>query len=388
MNRVLLTDAQQRKTLAAVRSLGKKGLQVHVTEETRFATARFSRYCSGGLVSPNPGRKPEEFYLWLKEKLGKNRYDLLYPMDDGVMEVVMRHREEFEKLCRIPIPDLDSYLVASDKARSTMAAMEAGLECPWTVMVRDIGELSRLAQDLSFPLVIKPRKNSGSRGIVVVWRKEDLVGLYLNVHKNFPFPILQEYISPGEKYDVCLLYNRSSQVKASFVQKEIRFFPLERGPSTVQESVWRPDLVEKAIKLMKKLNWYGVAEVEFMVDSRDGRVRFMEINPRFWGSLQMSILAGVDFPWLLYRLAVEGDIEEVTDYTTGIKCRWLLPGDILNFLYNRDRFKSDPPFFSTSKSGIHDDIISIDDPFPVVGFFLACLRYIPDRNMWKFFFPR
>lgn len=388
MGRVLLTDAQQRKTLAAVRSLGKKGLEVHVAEETRFATARFSRYCSGGLVCPNPGRKPEEFYLWLKETLRKNRYDMLFPMDDGALEVVMRHREEFEKLCRLPVPEVDSYLVASDKGLSTMAAMEAGLDCPWTILVKDTGDLSRLSRDLSFPVVVKPRKNSGSRGIVVVWKKEDLVGQYLSIHKHYPFPILQEYISPGEKYDVCLLYNRSSQLKASFVQKEIRFFPLERGPSTVQESVWRPDLVEKASKLMQRLKWYGVAEVEFMVDPGDGKVKFMEINPRFWGSLQMSILAGVDFPWLLYRLAMEGDVEGVTNYTTGINCRWLLPGDILNFIYSRDRFKSAPPFFSTSKSGINDDIMSIDDPLPVLGFFLACLRYIPDRKMWKYIFHR
>jgi predicted ATP-grasp superfamily ATP-dependent carboligase len=222
----------------------------------------------------------------------------------------------------------------------------------------------------------------------VVGEEGELAEAYMHVHSRYPFPLLQGFIRPGDKYDVCLLFNSNSELRASFVQKEIRHFPPDSGPSTVQISVWRPDLVEKATFLMRKLNWYGVAEVEFMVDPMDGKAKFMEINPRFWGSLHLSIISGVDFPWLLYRLAVDGDVDRVYSYTTGIRCRWLLPGDILHFIYSKKRFSLDPSFFSGRSAGIHDDIWSVNDPLPALGFVLACLRYLPDRQMRKLIFDR
>ncbi|HOV79236.1 MAG TPA: ATP-grasp domain-containing protein [Bacillota bacterium] len=385
---VLLTDAQQRKTLAAIRSLGKKGVGVMAGEETRWATALFSRYCARGFVYPSPKKNPGEFLSWLLDTLERYPCDVLFPMDDSVLEVVAGNRELIARHCKVPIPEKEVYDLAADKAVSVTLAGEAGLDRPETVIPRDFDELKQGVSRLDFPVVVKPRKSSGSRGMQVVSEEKDLADVYMKVHKEHPRPLVQEYLGIGDKYDVCLLFDRSSKLKASFVQKEIRHFPIGRGPSTVQESVWRPDLVEKAARLLQKMKWYGVAEVEFMVDPRDGKEKFMEINPRFWGSLHMSILAGVDFPWLLYRLAVDGDVEEVFTYTAGLKCRWLLPGDILHFIFNKKRFSMNPPFFTGRKSGVHDDILSLEDPLPAAGFFLACLRYTFDLEMWKFMFRR
>lgn len=91
----------------------------------------------------------------------------------------------------------------------------------------------RLTADLPYPLVIKPRKSSGSRGIIKVERPGDLVQAYKQIHALYPFPLIQEFIPTGPRYDVAMLFNKANQVRASFVQKEIRHFPLERGPSTL-----------------------------------------------------------------------------------------------------------------------------------------------------------
>lgn len=388
VGRALLTDAQQRKTLAATRSLGNKNIYVMAAAETRWATALFSRYCNKRFVYPDPEKEPDKFYHWLLDILKRFPCEVLFPMDDKVLEIVVEHKEEIEQYCKVPVPDPQNFNNAADKAMAVTIAAAAGLECPETIIIHHLDELPRMVARLSFPVVVKPRKSSGSRGIVLVTKASDLTSEYMRIHERYPFPIIQEYIPTGEKFDVCLLFDRSSRLKASFVQKEIRHFPVHRGPSTVQESVWRPELVEKAAHLMQKLNWYGVAEVEFMIDPRDGKAKFMEINPRFWGSLQLSILAGVDFPWLLYKLAAEGDVEEVITYETGLKCRWLLPGDMLHFLSNKERSRMDPPLISTPPNGVYDDIISLEDPLPTAGFALACLRYLLDLDMWKFMFKR
>lgn len=386
--RILLTDGQQRKTLVAARSLAQKGIEVFSAEETRFNPTAFSKYCRQGLVSPSLHNNPQKYCEWLLDTIKKYSIDMLFPMDDLSLEAVMQNRTEFDKMCLLPLPSKESYLAAADKGISTRLAREAGLDCPLTFYPGNMKQLEQLADTLAFPLVIKPRKSSGSRGIRVVRNKEEFHRIYREIHHTYPWALIQEYIPTGTRYDVCLLYNRNHELRASFVQQEIRHFPLEMGPSTVQESVWYPELVEQAGSLMRKLQWYGVVEIEFMVDCRDGKLKFMEINPRFWNSLYTSILAGVDFPWLLYRLSLEADIEGVFNYQTGLKCRWLLPGDILHFLTNKNRLKMSPPFFTGKKQNVFDDIISKDDPFPALGFLLACLRYLPDRHMWKTVFGR
>ncbi len=388
MKRVLITDAQQRKALAATRSLGKKGIRVTAAEETRFNPTFFSKYCKDSLVYPSPIDKPAEFYDWLLQTLREEKFDLLLPMDDATLDIVAENRAELEQYTIIPLPSTESYRLAADKGLAVSAAREAGLDCPKTRMITSLEELETVCQELEFPVVIKPRKSSGSRGIRVVECKGDFRETYLAVHKTYPLPLVQEYMEPGERYDVCLLLGKDSKLKAGFVQKELRHFPTKMGPSTVQESVFFPELLKQAQDLMTRLDWWGIAEVEFMYDKKEGKYKFMEINPRFWNSLQLSILSGVDFPWLLYLLAVEGDCEEVLRYETGVRCRWLLPGDILHFLTNKERFALDPPFFSGKKQGLYNDIVSYEDLLPVWGFALACLRYLFDRSMWRRFFAR
>lgn len=388
MKTVLLTDGLQRKTLAAARSLGKNGVCVFVSEKTAFNTAAFSKHTHKSLVYPDPVKNTEEFAKWLMKTIRHHKIDMLIPMDDCTLAAVMKYRSELDRLCHLPLPPQESYLVACNKAESARFAVQSGIDCPKTVVPDSLDNLHTISSELEYPVVIKPRQSSGSRGIKVINNSRHLTAEYRKTHNSYPFPIIQEYIGNGTRYDVCLLYGKTHEAEAAFVQKEIRHFPLKMGPSTVQESVYLPHLIEKSRNLMKNLKWYGVVEIEYMVDERDGKFKFMEINPRFWNSLQMSILAGVDFPVLLFKHAAEGSSQKVFKYDYGIKCRWSLPGDLLHFLTNRKRFNMDPPLFSGKKHNIYDDIISFDDPLPSAGFFLSCLRYLFSRKMWKIMFFR
>ena len=388
MKTVLLTNGQQRKTLAAVRSLGKRNIKVIVSEETRFNPSAFSKYCFKALVSPNAKKEPEKYYSWLFEILLTYKCDVMFPMDDDVLDIVMKNSEELSKICSIILPPMKSYLLASDKSNATKLAEDAGVPCPQTLHPKKLYNLLSLIKVLKFPLIIKPRVSSGSRGIRIVKSNEEFMKAYEEIHEVYAAPIIQEYIGIGDRYDVCLLFDNDNVLKAHFVQKEIRHFPIDIGPSTVQESVKSPELLELALRIMENLPWRGIVELEFIVDARDNKFKFMEINPRFWGSLQMAITAGVDFPWLLYKLSVDEDIDDSSIYMTGSKCRFLLPGDILHFITNKDRKKMDPPFLAGKKYGVQDDIISKVDPMPVLGFILACFRYLFDKNMWKLIFKR
>jgi predicted ATP-grasp superfamily ATP-dependent carboligase len=118
------------------------------------------------------------------------------------------------------------------------------------------------------------------------------------------------------------------RLRAAFAHRRIREKPPSGGVSVLSESVGLdPQLLEHAERILEALKWHGVAMLEFKRDARDGVSKLLEINGRFWGSLQLAVDSGVDFPYLLYRLAVDGDIEPVFTYRLGVRLRWWL-GDL------------------------------------------------------------
>jgi len=184
------------------------------------------------------------------------------------------------------------------------------------------------------------------------------------------------------------LLNRDAKVRAFFVHKRIRQFPLTGGPSTYRVSVFDRLLVDLGTKLLKAMGWYGVAMVEFKIDPRDGMPKLIEVNPRFWGSLSLGIAAGVDFPHLLYKMAVDGDVQPAFNYRLGVKQRFLLFGDVFHFLASQDKLKLIPEFLRFYDRDLSYDIWSSGDPLPALVRLLNGLRYVWSREMWEYAFTR
>jgi len=261
-------------------------------------------------------------------------------------------------------------------------AEQLGIPHPRTLLPRSSSEAASLAKRLGQRLVIKPRSSCGGRGIAYVEPEDDIGARWAEVHAQHEFPMLQACIPPGQKYDVGVLMDRNSRPVATFVQKELRHFPLRDGLSTMQESVYRPDLVERAVALLQAIGWYGLAEVEFMEHALTGEALLLELNPRFWASIQLAVTSGVDFPHLLYQLAVGEPVRETHEYEIGRKCRWLLPGDLLHFLSNRDRRRMVPSFWEFGGAPTSYDGIYRDDPGATLGTLLSCGHYLFDRDLW------
>jgi len=114
-----------------------------------------------------------------------------------------------------------------------------------------------------------------------------------------------------------------------FAHRRLRERPPSGGVSVLRESIALPKtMVEATLKLLQRVKWHGVAMVEFKVDKDNQRPLLMEINGRFWGSLQLAVDAGVNFPLLLLKMATgKAEIIPENGYRIGVKSRWLL-GDL------------------------------------------------------------
>ena len=403
---VLVTDGHWRKTLALVRSLGGKGVRVTVGERTFLNTSFFSKYCSRRIVYPSPRRYPDQFIEFILKEIKKNHYDCLFPMEEETLLLLAKHQSEISKYTYLLIPDLKKIEFVRDKGNLIQFAETHGIPTPKTShfplslfpspsrgggrvgVPRHQGEKVNLELDfdsIPIPAVIKPRISSGSFGIAYVKRREDLVPLYQRVHKRYPFPLIQEWIPDGGGiFGFSALFDGASNMKAAFIHRKLRMYPVQGGPSTLREGVEHPQIMELGFSLLKSLNWKGVAMVEFKVDPRDGIPKLMEVNPRFWGSLHLAVVSGVDFPYLIHKMARGERFEPILHYPVGKRCRWLLFGDILHFLKNPNRFHLRPSFFRFFEPDTSYDIISKEDPLPVLGAMATFFTFLYDPEMKRF----
>jgi len=377
--RVLVLDGFWNKSLAAVRSLGRGGAFVAAGERTRLAPALFSRYCRRRFVYPSVVGRPEAFLAALERELQATGYDVVLPMELATQLLVTEHRRRVEPGARIPFADADRTLRVHDKGFLTAFARDHGIECPATFFPNGPKDAAALSGDLPYPVLVKPRHSSGGRGIRRVERRADFVRAYAMVHATFPAPIVQECLPPGgDALGVAVLMNFASEPRASFAYRRVREYPATGGPSTVRESLGDPALRATTERLLSLLGWVGVAMAEFKVDTRDGRPKLLEVNPRFWGSLHHAILCGVDFPWLLCRMAVDGDVDRVTGYEVGVKSRSLLHGEAMRFLTSPERFRLQPALCDFS---IPDDVLSSDDPWPTLGRIASLFALVCDQDL-------
>jgi predicted ATP-grasp superfamily ATP-dependent carboligase len=378
---VLVTDGDERATLAVVRALGGAGIRVTVGSAGESSMAGSSRYCSKRLCYPSPRGEGTRFQDFLERELGKGGYRVLIPMADITSNLVGEARSRLEPLAALPIPSLACIERAQDKGQVLSVARELGIPCPATLKFQPGADLSRVGRTIGYPAVIKPRFSrfrvgqSWVSGFVETAGNEyDLTSKLLAAHTRIPDPLIQEQLK-GEGRGVFLLL-WDGELKGAFCHRRLREKPPWGGVSVYRESMpLDENLVEKSLRLLKALGWNGVAMVEFKVDARDGVAKLMEVNGRFWGSLQLAVDSGINFPLLLYRLACGENVPAQLDYKEGVKSRWLL-GDLdhllirlrhsgsANGLPGPSKLRACMDFFKLHERDLHYEIFRLDDPRP------------------------
>lgn len=381
--RVLVTDANLRSALAIVRSLGRQGIHVTCAGSTRFSTAGMSKYSDRTVVCPSAEVHPERFAYFIRKFLIHNNYDVLMPVGHESTRIVSERQDELSSLAKLPVPQHQLFERGLDKSKTLRAAKRAGVPHPRTAYPTSTEEAVEIVDSFEFPVVIKPREGAGSRGIRYVESQEQFETVYKTVHNNQPKPLIQERIpAHGQGMGAAFLYDRNGTIRAQFAYQRLREYPPGGGPSTLRESIEGNDILRYGQLLLDQLEWEGLAMVEFKRDPRDAKPKLMEINPRFWGSLHLPLFSGVDFPWLVLQHALGKNPDPVLEYEVGVRCRYMLPGDLLNLVarHNRQALRE---FFPLMDHQLHYDILSWDDPGPTFGRLMTTARYAFSPRMWR-----
>jgi predicted ATP-grasp superfamily ATP-dependent carboligase len=383
-SKVLVLEGQLRQALAVVRSLGRSGLEVTAGESTLFAPALFSRYTRHRFTYPSHADHPDLFREAILDRVMKQRYDVLYAMGEPALEAISTKYDLFSKHTRLAFAPPEILAPAMDKRDTVLAARKYGIPHPKSFIVGHDGTFEEAVKAVEYPAVIKPGQTSGSRGLAIVNSPEELRARYPGIVAEYGPALIQEYIPLDTEIGVNALLDYGSEMKAVCVHRRLRSYPVSGGPSTLRDTIRHPEAVAMAGEFLRKLGWWGVAMVEFRIDARDRIPKLMEVNPRFWGSLQLSILAGVDFPVLLHKLVTTGKTDSVMDYRVGTKCRWLVPGDLLHFMAAPDKLKLLPEFLKFRQKDMGYDTFAWNDLMPSVALLATVARFSFSRKMWSF----
>lgn len=331
MKNVLVTDGDQRAALAITRSLGKQGVRVYVADIISPTISSASKYASGSDVYKSPASK--DFLQSIKELVARRDIHIIIPVAEITLFTLLQARDEFPGVV-IPFDSYEKISLLSDKAKLVELAQGLDIPCPASISVSDGQDALRHKSKLQFPVVLKPYKSriysDGewiSTAVTYASSLRELEQLCRGhpVFSKHAF-LLQEYIE-GYGQGVFLLFDEGRPI-ATFCHKRLREKPPTGGMSVLCESVEAPKhMVDASIKLLRHVKWHGVAMVEYKVNERRGPF-IMEVNTRFWGSLQLAVDSGVDFPGLLYRQAIGNISEPIAEgYSVHRRLRWLL-GDL------------------------------------------------------------
>lgn len=325
--RVIVLDCEFIPALDVVRSLGMAGLRVTAAAAEDKALGFSSRYCSDAVVYPDPRVDADKFLDWLQQHLERNKYDLLVPVTDFTVIPVSMDAARLGRFCKIATERFETMEKVYDKRKTLELAQELGIPIPESLVIEDIDQLPKALGAMTYPVVCKPAKSKvwsrgGSQALSVSYAfNADQAVRLCEPHLGVTPVIVQSYFR-GRGVGVEILAC-AGQICQIFQHERLHEVPITGGASTYRKSVpIAPQLAHYTSRLIAKLNWTGVAMVEFKVND-DGEARLVEINGRFWGSLPLSSRAGMSFGADLYDLLVRGECSPPRQYRVGVRCRQL-----------------------------------------------------------------
>lgn len=382
--KALVANAGHPSSLAVIRSLGRKKIAVTGVSIKKGDAPLYSRFCRNRVYYNTKRKSFEDYTDELLDIVKKDHYDVFIPvMGQKQLLLLLKSRDVFEKYTRIALPSLEQFSILNNKAEVAHLLSTHHIPGPYTYLIDSVDQLKKIKKEADFPVIIKPHIGEGAEGVTTVFHPEDLFKAYYEIKEKYDRVLIQEYLQ-GIKHTAVFLLNSQSEARMFFVHRAIREYPVSGGPTCFLESVKYDPIYEYGMKLLKLINFSGLASMEFIIDQKDHLPKIIDVNPRIYGPIQCAISAGANIPYALYMMTKDGDIETDFSYREGVTCRHLLFQDTKHLISILKGVKS--PKYQQGKVAallnylnfFRDDsyfILSASDPLPAIRKIFLRLTY-------------
>jgi predicted ATP-grasp superfamily ATP-dependent carboligase len=358
--------------LGALKSLGENGVPLCLIDHD-LHIGRFSKYAHRFYHSP-PVTSEQAFLIFLQKLATDENLQgwVIFPTDDETVYFLAKNKKQLENYFVITTPIWEVTKYTYNKKLTYQLAAELGIPIPRTYFPDKPDDFKQF--DLVFPFIIKPAivkkfYNVFGKKVFVVNDEKELTEFYQRASKVIPKEdiLFQEYIPGGSavQYSFCPMF-KDRKVSTRIMARRLRQHPMDFGhASTFVETVKIPELEETGVKFLKAINYYGIAEIEYMQDPRDGQFKLLEVNPRLWGWHSISRKAGVNLPYHLYQDIIGRNFEG-NGYAEGVK--WVrMITDIPTVLKEIFKRKMSVKDYLHSLAGEKEYAVwSVSDPLPMI----------------------
>lgn len=329
---ILVTDGENKSALAVTRSLGRRGCKVIVCGKELGNISASSRFCRKAFKAPDPLVMGGYYSQAIADIVRSENIDVIFPMTEQSIYYLNVERAQLGENVILACAPPEKMEAVSNKYNLFKMAEKVGVAIPATIYVTDTEDfLTKRTLISVFPVVVKPafsKIQDGDRFIsarvMYAANQGELSRLY-ETKPELRHPSMIQELIVGEGTGLFTLFDQDHHL-ALFSHRRLLEKPPSGGVSVLSESVHLDsEMVAAAGNLLSEVQWAGIAMVEFKRDTRDGRAKLMEINGRFWGSLQLAISAGIDFPSLCLDYSLgRKPVSLVADYRVGHRLKWFL----------------------------------------------------------------
>ena len=324
--RVLALCGDTQVGLWMLRGLAMNGLTVFAVCNTPKGQAAQSRFCSGAWMLDNglhAASRVEQI-----EKLAR-RLDVgsIMPISEGYHRKLIECRDRFEPDIQIFSPAGEAFEKATDKDYMHSLCVELGVS---VAKGMTLDKLMEGEGGLRFPLVMRTSRQNDVAAGKATWKaayakdEAQLDELYQSV-RSFADNVLVQEFHPGVETHVQVLMHQGEAFTVGQYIGE-HHMPLAGGVTVQRVSCRHEPVIRDAVRLLKALDWEGIAAVQFHYDTDTDEYIFLEINPRFCGGLPTVMMAGFSASFLLWQSHFEPEKMQQPNYKLGLRTR-ILGGD-------------------------------------------------------------
>ena len=362
--RVLVTDGGARQTLTILHNLKELGCYVGVLCTHKLDVCYVSKLPDQKILDKRASASNKDYISFLVEVIQKGAFDVLLPVAEMNTNVITYNEDYLKKYVKLACAPRKAYINAFDKQRTLELAMQNNILVPYT---RKIGQtVEDYIDTADFPIIIKPRNGVGSIGFHKFERKNDFWPYVIEKKLNLDDYVLQEFVPHKKRYGVVLFVDQNKNVCMAYTNEILRWYPIDAGSASLICSIDYPELIGDSAKLLKAMNWQGVAALSFMEDINTNEAKLLEINGRIPASIRLSCQCGFNVGKLLIEMAYEEKVERYPYNTKFGQLTRHFHAEVPWFIHSPDRFKCEPSWFSWKNT--KDVVFWKDDLKPWIAY--------------------
>lgn len=372
---VLLLGGRE-NALAVARNLGRLGVTIYSSGKPG-SRSMDSKHCKEAFVVPDGTLAADHWRdLLLSAPQPKLQGCILFACCDESLDFLQSNRDQLLKHYKLEDFVPEQRRVMLDKQATLEIAGRIGVPAPAYWEINSDEDVENIRDEVQLPVMVKPLDSFafvhefGAKLFIVDTVFDDVVEKVKLARAHGQDVMVVEMIpGPDDLLSSYYTYRTPDGRRLyDYTKSVIRRWPVNRGGACFHQSEWLPETAEMGQKLFDGVDWQGIGNVEFKRDTRDGKLKIIEVNARFTAAHRLVTAAGAPIDEIIYRHLTEQEIPTFDAYSN--RLRMIYPiGDFMAYLELRQSKKLS--LFAWLKSVFAQPVVvpdfSFSDPYPALA---------------------